>query len=154
MIRNLSIAAFFILTANCLVAQENVTWYSITEAIELNREEPRMLVIDVYTDWCGWCKRMDTNTFNNPVIVDYLNKFFYPVKLNAEGKEDITIGNRTYRFIDNGSRGYHELAAVILQGRMAYPSVAFLNPNMNIIQVVPGYQTAFQFEKYLAYFRD
>jgi thioredoxin-related protein len=135
-------------------SQEKVKWYSITEAIELNSQEPRMMVIDVYTDWCGWCKRMDANTFNHPVIAEYMNNYFYPVKLNAEGKEDIKIGERTYKFVDNGSRGYHELAAAILQGRMSYPSIAYLNPALQVVQVVPGYKNASQFEKYLAFFNQ
>lgn len=148
----ISVLAIFIsVLAN---AQEKVKWYSITEAIELNKQEPRMMVIDVFTDWCGWCKRMDANTFSNPVIAEYMNKNFYPVKMNGEGKEDITIGDKTYRFVESGSRGYHELAAAILQGRLSYPSIAFLNPSLQIVQVVPGYKTASQFEKYLAFFNE
>ena len=135
-------------------AQEKVKWYSITEAVALNEKEPRMMVIDVYTDWCGWCKRMDANTFSNPVIADYMNKNFYPVKMNAEGKEDIIIKGQTYKFVDNGSRGYHELAAAILQGRMSYPSIAYLNSSLQVVQVVPGYKNASQFEKYLAFFNE
>jgi len=36
-----------------------VMWYSWEEAVEANKEEPRKFFVDVYTDWCGWCKRMD-----------------------------------------------------------------------------------------------
>ena len=143
-----------IFTLSFVNAQEKVKWYSITEAIELNKQEPRMMVVDVFTDWCGWCKRMDANTFSNPVVAEYMNKYFYPVKMNAEGKEDITIGDKTYKFVDNGSRGYHELAAAILQGRMSYPSIAYLNSELKIVQVVPGYKNASQFEKYLAFFNQ
>ena len=60
----------FILLALVLIgltgvqAQEKVKWYSIAEALQLTSKEPRMMVIDVYTDWCGWCKRMDATTFS------------------------------------------------------------------------------------------
>ena len=113
-----------------------------------------MMVIDVFTDWCGWCKRMDANTFSHPVVAEYMNTHFYPVKLDGEGKEDITIGNQTYKFVDNGRRGYHELAAAILQGRLSYPSIAYLNSDLQVVQVVPGYKNAQQFEAYLAYFKE
>ena len=31
-------------------------------------------MVDVYTDWCGWCKKMDKETFNHPVIAKYINE--------------------------------------------------------------------------------
>lgn len=141
-------------TSLLTLGQEKVKWHTITEAVELNEQEPRMFVIDVFTDWCGWCKRMDANTFSHPVVAEYMNMHFYPVKLDGEGKEDITIGNHTYKFVDNGRRGYHELAAAILQGRLSYPSIAYLNSELKIVQVVPGYKDAKQFEAYLAYFNE
>ena len=76
-----------------LAAQESVKWYSIEEAVQLASQEPRVLVIDVYTDWCGWCKRMDADTFSDPAVAEIMNKHFYPVKLNAEGKEDVHIAD-------------------------------------------------------------
>jgi len=87
-----------------LQGQDEVKWYSIEEAIALSMNEPRIMVIDVYTDWCGWCKRMDATTFSDQEVIKTLNAHFYPVKLNAEGKDDITIGDKTYGFVDNGRR--------------------------------------------------
>jgi thiol:disulfide interchange protein len=56
----------FVSAAN---AQEKIKWHTLPEAIELNKKEPRKFMIDVYTDWCGWCKRMDATTFSNDTIV-------------------------------------------------------------------------------------
>lgn len=127
-------------------AQE-VKWYSIEQAIELNRKEPRKLVVDVYTDWCKWCKVMDDNTYSNKIIADYLNTKYYPVKLNAEQKDSITIGGNTYRFVAQGNRGYHELAAALLNGKMGYPSVVFLDEQIRIIQPFQGYINPKQFDE-------
>ena len=150
----LLVAALALLGINFTNAQEKVKWYSFTEAVELNKAEPRMMVVDVFTDWCGWCKRMDANTFSDPVVAEYMNKHFYPVKLDGEEKKDITIGEHTYKFVDNGRRGYHELSAAILQGRMSYPSIAYLDSKLQVVQIVPGYKNAAQFEAYLAFFNE
>jgi thioredoxin-related protein len=128
-----------------------VKWYSIEEAEKLNRQQPRKIMIDVYTDWCGWCKKMDKETFNHPVIAEYINKNYYPVKLNAESKEEIIFNGNAYKYVAQGSRGYHELAAGLLNGKMSYPSIAYMNEKMELLGAVPGYMTAQSIEPLLNY---
>lgn len=148
----------FILLALVLIgltgvqAQEKVKWYSIAEALQLTSKEPRMMVIDVYTDWCGWCKRMDATTFSDPEIAGILNKHFYPVKLDAEGKDDVVIGDKTFKFVASGGRGYHELAAVVTRGRLSYPTISYVDEQGRVISAVPGFQGPDQFKVFLAYY--
>ena len=137
-----------------LSAQDSIKWHSIDQAIQLASQEPRVLVIDVYTDWCSWCKRMDATTFSDPGVVELMNKHFYPVNLNAEGKEDIVIGDRTFKFVDNGRRGYHEIAAVVTRGRLSYPTISYVDAQGKVLEAAPGYKTADQFRVYLAYYAD
>lgn len=125
---------------------------SIEEAYEQSKINPKPIFIDIYTDWCGWCKRMDANTFSNPVIADIINKNFYAVKFNAEQKEDVNILGHTFKFVAQGNRGYHELAASLLQGKMSYPTTVFLDGTFAMIQPIPGYQDAKGFEPILSYF--
>jgi uncharacterized protein YyaL (SSP411 family) len=127
-------------------AQSLVKWYTMEEAFALTKKEPKKILIDVYTDWCGWCKTMDKNTFNNPVIAEYMNRNFYPVKFNAEQKENITLNEKVYKFVANGSRGYNELAAELLNGQMGYPSVVFLDEKTQMIQPIQGYIKPKQFD--------
>lgn len=136
------------------MAQEKIKWHSIDEAIQLASQEPRVLVIDVYTDWCGWCKRMDATTFSDPKIIEIMNSQFYPVKLDAEGKEDIVIGERTFKFVDNGRRGYHEVAAIVTRGRLSYPTISYVDAQGKVLEAAPGYKTADQFRIYLAYYSE
>ena len=152
--KTLYIFALLVFGMGLASAQDEVKWYSIEEAIQLASQEPRVLVIDVYTDWCGWCKRMDKETFADPAVAEVLNKHFYPVKLDAEGKEDIVIGDKTFKFVDNGRRGYHEIAAVVTKGRLSYPTISYVDDQGKVLEAAPGYKTADQFKVYLAYYSD
>jgi len=150
--RTLYILALILLGTGIASAQEEVKWYSIEEAIQLASEEPRVLLIDVYTDWCGWCKRMDATTFSDPEVAAAMNKHFYPVKLNAEGKEDIVIGERTFKFVPSGKRGYHEMAAILTKGRLSYPTISYVDAQGRVLQAAPGYKNAEDFRVYLEYY--
>ena len=77
--------------SNGLAQETKVKWYTFEEAVELNKKEQRKIFIDVYTDWCGWCKKMDANTFSNPVIAKILNEDYYAVKFNAEHTEILIL---------------------------------------------------------------
>lgn len=125
-----------------VVAQETsnkVNWMTFEEAVEKSKTEKKKIFIDVYTDWCGWCKVMDKNTFNQSTIAEYLNENYHPVKFNAEQKENIKFMGNVFKFVPSGNRGYHELAAALLNGKMSYPSVVFLDENFNMLQPLSGY---------------
>jgi thioredoxin-related protein len=129
-----------------------IQWISIEEAIEKCKTEPKKLLVDVYTDWCGWCKRMDATTFQNPVVVQVVNQYYYAVKFDAESKKEIVFNGTVYKFVANGQRGHHELASALLQGKMGYPTVAFLDEKLNLIQSIPGYRKASEIDPILNYF--
>ncbi|MDC6352520.1 thioredoxin family protein [Zeaxanthinibacter sp. PT1] len=133
---------------------QDVAWISWDEAVKRSQTDknPKKIFVDVYTDWCGWCKKMDKDTFQNPEVSAYMAQNFYMVKLDAEGKDPIEFKGKTYKFIPQGRRGYHELAAALLQGRMSYPTVVFLDEQMNMLSPVPGYQKAEPFLKIAKYF--
>src|SRR5688572_24746467 len=97
-----------------------IEWLTIEEAAAKSKKKPRKIFIDVYTDWCGWCKKMDKTTFSETEIINYINKNYYAVKLNAEGKEPITLNGKTYTF--KSEYRSHELAVELLQGQMSYPT--------------------------------
>ncbi|MBR6093250.1 MAG: DUF255 domain-containing protein [Bacteroidales bacterium] len=132
---------------------QKINWMTFQEAVELNRTAPKKIFIDTYTDWCGWCKKMDQTTFQDSLVVAYMNENYYAVKLNAEMNDTIVFGGYTY--VNNGGmngrRGTHQLAAALLQGNMSYPSYVFMNEKNQLITVAPGYMDASQFLPVLKY---
>jgi thioredoxin-related protein len=149
MLCSLTVAICFAITGFTKIKTTNpegsVKWLSFAEAVEKSKKEKKKIFIDVYTDWCGWCKVMDKNTFNDPKVAALLNEDFYPVKFNAEQHEDIVFQGTTYKFVANGNSGYHELAAALLNNQLSYPTVVFLDEEFKIIQPLAGFRKAPEF---------
>lgn len=138
------------------VEAQQVTWLNWEEAAARSQSEanPKKIFIDVYTDWCGWCKKMDKDTFQNAEVAAYMNANFYMVKLDGEGKDPIEFKGKTYNFVPSGRKGYHEFAAALMQGRLSYPTVVFLDEKLNMLSPVPGYQKPEPFLSIARYFGD
>lgn len=134
----------------------SINWMTIEEALERSKTNgKKKILVDLYTDWCHWCKQMDKSTFADPYIAKYINDNYYPVKFDAEQKETLIIDNQTYKFVKgNTRRGYHEFAAMLTGGRMGFPTVVFIDENLGVIQAVPGFQEADRFESIITYFGE
>lgn len=123
--------------------EETITWYSWEEAMALHKENPKKIFIDVYTDWCGWCKKMDKTTFQDKGVAKVINEHFYAVKFNAEQKDNIEYKDYTLKYIPNaGRRGVHELAYALLDGKMGYPAFVYLDEKQDRITISPGFKDA------------
>ena len=95
---------------------DKIKWMDFEEAVAMNQKKPKKIFIDMYTDWCGWCKKMDASTFVNPVIVKYMNDNFYAVKFNAERKDAVNFNGTSYVTGNpTGSRSSQQLAQELLR---------------------------------------
>lgn len=150
------ISLLFVALIGFNVQAQDINWISWEEAVQLSQTDaqPKKIFVDVYTDWCGWCKKMDKDTFQNPKVSQYMQDNFYMVKMDAEGKDPIQYQGKTFKFVPSGRRGYHELAAALLQGKMSYPTVVFLDEDFNMLSPVPGYQKVEPFMQIAKYFGD
>jgi len=149
------------------VAPAQIKWMSIEEAMRKQDSMPKTVIIDMYTDWCGWCKKMDAQTFSDPSIASYINANFYPVKFNAETTDTImfplkttdektgktTTETKPFINLQTGNRSPHMLAQMLLSGRMSYPTIVFIDFEGNISPVA-GYMTPDDLEPMLIYFAE
>lgn len=119
-----------------------IKWLSMEEAYALNLQSPRKIFVDVYTDWCGWCKRMDKDTFSNQDIAAYVNENYYAVKLNAESDRAFKLGKAPMT----------ERQVARQLGVSGYPTVVFIHEDFRTIEPVPGYQQPTQFMQLLKAF--
>lgn len=131
---------------------ETKLWLSLDEAARLLKGEKRPVLIDLYTDWCGWCKVMDKKTYSNKNVIDYLGKKFYAVKFNAESKQGIQWNGKTYQFNDRSRT--NEFAIYLSGGQLAYPTTVILPADGSAPQAIPGYLETAEFEKLVKYFGE
>lgn len=134
-----------------------INWLTVDELEAAQAREPRKVMIDVYTQWCGPCKMMMRNTFTNADVIRYLNENFYAVKFDAEGPNAVEFKGQTYsnpNYVPNkpGRNGVHELSRA-LQVR-AYPTLVYLDENLEMIAPISGYKNPQQLELYLRFFND
>jgi len=136
------LVVFFFIGSFTLLQAQEINWISIEELEDAQAKEQRKVLVDVYTDWCGWCKRMDKTTFKDKNLVNYVNDNYYLVKLDGEDKDIIKYRGHEFKFVANGRRGYNEIAYELLRGKMSYPSIVFLDENLDVLQSFKGYRTS------------
>ena len=119
-----------------------INWMTWEEAYEANKLNPKKVFVDIYTSWCGWCKKMDKSTFQDAGIIKELNDNFYAIKFDAEQKNNIIFNEATFKYVGQGRRGSHQLAYALLDGRMGYPAFVMLDENFHRIVLAPGYKRA------------
>ncbi|HET8963404.1 MAG TPA: thioredoxin family protein [Chitinophagales bacterium] len=131
-------------------------WYSVEEAIEQNKISHKKIFMDVYTTWCGPCKWLDANTFSNPRIRQLLSTYYIPTKFDAESSDTIYFKDKTFVNPNPGAAARmstHEFTIYIAttERGIAYPTMVFLDENMDMIQPISGALSAEQLEPILDY---
>lgn len=124
--------------------KSNLDWKNFSEGIQLSKEENKKLLVNVFTTWCGWCKKMDSNTYTDSLVIKYLNEKFIYSKMNAESDNKHLFENVEYteRQISQGL------------GATSYPATIFFDENNQAITLLPGYLEADKFLDVLVYIGD
>lgn len=131
-----------------------INWVDFNTGLKMQSQSPRKMLIYVHTSWCSYCKKMENGTFSDPSLVAYINEKYIPVMLDAESKEVFKLKEYEFKYIANSGRGYNELAAALLDGKMGYPSTVFMTENMERITVYPGYQDASAYKSVLKFIAE
>lgn len=116
-----------------------VKWLDFKEAQAKNKEVQKPFLVDLYTDWCGWCKHMMRTTYSNAGLANYINTYFYPVKFNAETKDTIEYKGKIYKPTSKEPKTPHELAINFLGNSLSYPSTVFITNNLEYNLLSQGY---------------
>lgn len=126
---------------------------SFDDALKKAKKDNKKVIIDVYTDWCGWCKKMDKGAYSDSDIKKIIEENFVFVKLDAEGSGKNSYNGKTYT--DSELAGYFQVSG--------YPTTVFLEPDGKVIEYnydkfpmnnLPGYYPSDDFKKVLEYIRD
>ena len=121
-----------------IISKSKVNWIELKNTTQIDNNGKK-IIIDLYTDWCGWCKVMDRNTFTNPKVISLINDNFLPIKFNAEYQNTVSFNNNSFKYIKSGRKGINELAYHLTRGNLSYPMTIFLDENYKIITLLPGY---------------
>lgn len=145
-ISQLSLCCVFLLSGLSLAKQEeSFKWYKAGDGFRKAADGNRLIMIGVYTTWCGWCEKQDRQVFSRQDIRQYLASKFIPIKLNAED-----TGSRL-TFVDH-DLSYAELAQIY--NVSGFPTVLFLEPDGTLLYRMPGFHPPEQFMKVLRYFGE
>lgn len=135
-------AVFFILT-NSFKPAEEIKWVDFNTGYEAAQKKKKIMLVDVYTDWCGWCKVMDRETYAKSEIAEIINKDFIAIKFNPE-KNGVSYTYEGKKY--NGQ----ELQGVISNHQIrGYPATLFINTKNKKTSLISGYKNANEFSEIL-----
>ena len=150
------VVSFLILLFFITSAMAQVKWNTIDQSAKVSvSKNEKLFFVDFYTSWCGWCKKMDKDTFTDKVVAKIMNKYFIPTKFDAEGDAAFSWNGVEYKgggVSANGRRATHPFAQAVLGAKMGFPSFAIFGPDRKLMTVVPGYSNAADFTVILWYF--
>lgn len=133
----------------------HIRWMSLEKAQEQMATAPKKIFVDLYTDWCGWCKVMDQKSFRHPVIVELMNRYFYAVKFNAEKEDSLVFQGESFKLMQRqGRKPLHRWARKFgkTDQGLSYPTTVYFNEALQHLQTVPGYLEPHTMEKVLEFF--
>lgn len=127
-----------------VIPEDAPNWRSMDEAIALATANGRLLVLHSYTVWCGWCARMDRETYTDDAVQAYLNEHYEATRLDLESDAIVTFFEHTVSMATLGN-------ALQVSGT---PTTVFVDSDGSLITKMPGFQDAETFLYALRYVKE
>jgi thioredoxin-related protein len=124
--------------------KKEIEWRTIVQALDEAPRQNKKIILDVYTDWCGWCKRMDRDTYSDASIASYMSEHFVASRMNPEKDGTVEFSGKKY-----SQREFSQALGV-----NGYPATAIFNEKGELLTMIPGYMQPKEFTKVLHYFGD
>jgi thioredoxin-related protein len=150
-------------TTNTPSIPAEVEWHSFDDGVEAASDQGKHIMVDVYTDWCGWCKKLEKETYSDYAVREVLSESFISVKLKGDSGKKLRVkgqsaqyGSQTLlQFVPTEEAGISEqgLTRSVLK-ITGYPTILFLAPDGRMITQLPGYHDARSFVNIINYIKD
>lgn len=128
-----------------------INWLTFEDAFNMCKQNPKPIIIDIYSSNCSSCKLMTNQTFNNKIIANYINENYYAVKFDAFSIDTVKFAN--YTFVKSGNiNSTHQFVKSILDNQLTYPSIVFLNNQIQRLDIIKCFLSPKEFEPIINYY--
>ncbi len=135
-----------------LTITDKLDWLNMDELKQSMKSAPKPALIDLYTNWCYWCKVMDKKTYANRKVIAYINDHFYPVKLDAETRENIEWKNKSYTYNENFK--INDFTMYVTSGQPGFPTTVIFTDEYSEPVSIQGFLEPKEMEPILKYFGE
>ncbi|HEV8080263.1 MAG TPA: DUF255 domain-containing protein [Chitinophagaceae bacterium] len=133
-------------------SNKEINWINFGDISAKVKEQSKPVIIDLYTDWCHWCKVMDKKTYGNSKVIEYINEHFYSARINAETKDTISWKNKLYKY--NDKYRVNDFTLFLTYGRPAFPTTVIIADEKSAPIPIAGFMEPKQIEPILKYFGE
>tara|TARA_R110002111_G_scaffold262613_1_gene339453 strand:- start:37286 stop:38098 length:813 start_codon:yes stop_codon:yes gene_type:complete len=124
----LSLSLIFISSLSLLAQGEEIKWQTdLKRAAQQARTEEKAMLIQIGATWCGFCHKMEKETYQDPRVIRHVNSCFIPIRVDADQ--------------------HAELVEAI--GISGLPTTAIITPQLKIVKKISGYVAAQEMEGHL-----
>jgi thioredoxin-related protein len=110
-----------------------IEWYGYEAGWQKAKAENKHMFVDFTATWCGWCRRLEANTFSDERVIKALKDDFVPVKVWEKSPDTLDIDGLRITEYDLRVKEF---------GATSFPMLWFVNSKGMRIGPIRGYVDA------------